>query len=158
MKRLLDLAILMAAALLLLHIYLDLRSLSHGSPLDDCGQVRQVWQAIEGRPYAWGAQGPDSFDCSGAIYFVQRSIGAPVPRTTAARYWVVADGDPVHWGHAGCGYWIWWTLHPGRPYGHMGMHSEQPVVWHAGNSTGVTSVGIRPGGYWDRHFEGSKRP
>lgn len=40
-----------------------------------------------GCPYVLGATGPDSFDCSGLIYFVAReSIGKQLPRTAKALY------------------------------------------------------------------------
>lgn len=40
-----------------------------------------------GSPYVYGAVGPDSFDCSGLIYFVAReSLGIQMPRTAKAIY------------------------------------------------------------------------
>lgn len=40
-----------------------------------------------GCPYQLGATGPDSFDCSGLVYFVAReSIGKQMPRTAKALY------------------------------------------------------------------------
>ena len=40
-----------------------------------------------GCPYSYGAVGPDTFDCSGLIYFVAReSVGIQLPRTAKAIY------------------------------------------------------------------------
>lgn len=40
-----------------------------------------------GSPYVYGAVGPDSFDCSGLIYYVAReSVGIQLPRTAKAIY------------------------------------------------------------------------
>ncbi|MCR5062111.1 MAG: C40 family peptidase [Treponema sp.] len=40
-----------------------------------------------GSPYVYGAVGPDSFDCSGLIYYVAReSVGVQLPRTAKAIY------------------------------------------------------------------------
>lgn len=36
-----------------------------------------------GKPYVWGAEGPNAYDCSGLIYAAYKSIGMQVPRTTA---------------------------------------------------------------------------
>ena len=38
-----------------------------------------------GKPYVWGAVGPDSFDCSGLVMTAFRSAGVLVPRTTYAQ-------------------------------------------------------------------------
>lgn len=45
-----------------------------------------------GDPYAWGAAGPDSFDCSGLIYWSYQQVGITIPRTS---YDQAADGQPV---------------------------------------------------------------
>jgi len=38
-----------------------------------------------GRPYRYGATGPNSFDCSGFVYAVFREVGVPIPRTSLAQ-------------------------------------------------------------------------
>ncbi|MFG2818898.1 NlpC/P60 family protein [Kitasatospora sp. NPDC048365] len=35
-----------------------------------------------GKPYVWGATGPDSYDCSGLVQAAWRSAGVSLPRTT----------------------------------------------------------------------------
>ncbi|GAA2744700.1 C40 family peptidase [Kitasatospora cinereorecta] len=35
-----------------------------------------------GKPYVWGATGPDSYDCSGLVQAAWRSAGVALPRTT----------------------------------------------------------------------------
>lgn len=37
-----------------------------------------------GRPYAYGAKGPQAFDCSGLVYYSYQQSGMRTPRTTAA--------------------------------------------------------------------------
>ena len=40
-----------------------------------------------GKPYVWGAEGPNSFDCSGLIYYVYKNAaGITLPRTSSAQY------------------------------------------------------------------------
>ncbi len=46
----------------------------------------------EGSPYAWGAAGPNSFDCSGLVYWAYQQVGKTIPRTSQA---MVASGTPV---------------------------------------------------------------
>jgi cell wall-associated NlpC family hydrolase len=39
-------------------------------------------QAQIGKPYRWGADGPDAFDCSGLVYAAYASAGVAIARTT----------------------------------------------------------------------------
>lgn len=40
-----------------------------------------------GKPYVWGAEGPNSFDCSGLVDYAARQAGVNMERTTAAGYY-----------------------------------------------------------------------
>ncbi len=39
-----------------------------------------------GKPYRWGANGPNAFDCSGLTSFAWRAAGVNIPRTSRAQY------------------------------------------------------------------------
>lgn len=39
-----------------------------------------------GKPYEWGAEGPDSFDCSGLTMYAWKSAGVSIPRSSRAQY------------------------------------------------------------------------
>ncbi|MHB9859118.1 C40 family peptidase [Streptomyces sp. YIM S03343] len=39
-----------------------------------------------GKPYEWGAQGPESYDCSGLTYQAWAHAGTPVPRTSQEQW------------------------------------------------------------------------
>lgn len=45
-----------------------------------------------GKPYVWGATGPDRFDCSGLTQWAYTQAGVPLSRTT---YTQIHDGIPV---------------------------------------------------------------
>ncbi|MGN1033308.1 MAG: C40 family peptidase, partial [Intestinibacter sp.] len=43
-------------------------------------------KSLLGKPYVWGAQGPNSFDCSGFTYYVfKNKAGITLPRTSSAQ-------------------------------------------------------------------------
>jgi peptidoglycan DL-endopeptidase CwlO len=49
-----------------------------------------------GRPYVWGATGPDQFDCSGLVQWAYRQAGVQLERTT---YDQIDDGIAVPRSH-----------------------------------------------------------
>lgn len=69
-----------------------------------------------GKPYVYGAVGPNSFDCSGLTMAAYRSAGVTIPRLSDAQYWWGASvpkgqeqpGDLVYFeylpGHSGPGH------------------------------------------------------
>lgn len=58
------------------------------------GSTMVVLMALQhiGKPYVWGATGPDSFDCSGLVCYVYAQIGVRLPRVT---YSQALSGRPV---------------------------------------------------------------
>lgn len=62
-----------------------------------------------GKPYEWGATGPDTFDCSGLMLRAWQSAGVYLPRTAAEQYWAgravstanLRRGDLIFWSYDG---------------------------------------------------------
>lgn len=54
---------------------------------DRAQAARAVAFALEqrGKPYRWGAQGPEAFDCSGLTWAAWRVAGVAIPRTAAGQ-------------------------------------------------------------------------
>jgi cell wall-associated NlpC family hydrolase len=59
----------------------------HARPGSGSRPARAVAFALgqRGKPYRWGAQGPDAFDCSGLTWAAWRSAGVTIPRTAAGQ-------------------------------------------------------------------------
>lgn len=49
-------------------------------------QVVDEAASHEGKPYEYGADGPDSFDCSGLTQYVYQQVGVELPRTSQQQY------------------------------------------------------------------------
>ncbi|MGV0627223.1 NlpC/P60 family protein [Mycolicibacter minnesotensis] len=58
----------------------------------DPGDVVTAARTAIGRPYAWGAAGPDRFDCSGLVVWAYAQAGIQMPRTSQQQ---AAGGLPV---------------------------------------------------------------
>lgn len=76
------------------------------APSGNGGGVIGLAMAQLGKPYVWGATGPNSFDCSGFVQYVFRQAGVSLPRVTSSQENVgtavsvsqLAPGDLVFWG------------------------------------------------------------
>jgi len=88
-------------------------------PAGASGKVLAYAEAQLGRPYLYGAAGPDAFDCSGLAMMAYRAAGILIPRTSQAQwdwgtrvpatlvragdlvFFAGADGTPAAPGHVG---------------------------------------------------------
>jgi len=89
------------------------------APNSTAGSAIAFAEAQLGKPYQWGATGPDSFDCSGLVMMAYRASGVLMPRTSEAQwawgpqipasqaepgdlvFFAGADGTPTSPGHVG---------------------------------------------------------
>lgn len=76
------------------------------APAGAVGAVIEAAVAQRGKPYVWGATGPNSFDCSGLTQWAFRRAGISLPRTASSQYDVGTSvsrgdwqpGDLLFWG------------------------------------------------------------
>lgn len=103
-------------------------------PGDGIG-VKAVRAALtkQGAPYVWGAQGPDTFDCSGLMLWAYRQAGVNLPR--------------VSWDQARFGTPVVAGLMPGdligmyTPVSHIGMYVGNGLYVYAPQAGDVVKVG-----------------
>src|SRR5215218_2425961 len=91
--------------------------------------------AQQGKPYAWGATGPSSYDCSGLTYSAYAAAGVSIPRTSRDQSTAGVYVDRA-------------SLQPGdliffyNPVGHVGMYIGNGLMVHS--STYGQPVGVIP--------------
>lgn len=54
-------------------------------------KIIKTAKAQIGKPYVYGASGPNSFDCSGFVYYVMKESGVKVTRNSSAGHWKTID-------------------------------------------------------------------
>jgi peptidoglycan DL-endopeptidase CwlO len=77
------------------------------APSEVAGRAIQYALGEVGKPYVWGATGPNSYDCSGLMLRAYESAGITLPRVARQQYWAGAQlpvrqaqpGDLVFWGY-----------------------------------------------------------
>jgi cell wall-associated NlpC family hydrolase len=77
------------------------------APSEVAGRAIQFAMGEIGKPYVWGATGPDSYDCSGLMLRAYESAGVTLPRVSRQQYWAglqlpvrqAQPGDLLFWGY-----------------------------------------------------------
>jgi cell wall-associated NlpC family hydrolase len=108
-------------------------------------------QAAIGAPYASGATGPSSFDCSGLMVYAFGQAGIALPRTSYAQFETgtevalteIQPGDLVFFDTAG----------PGASHVGIALSAETAI---SATTHGVMEHPIHTG-YWGEHLIGARR-
>jgi cell wall-associated NlpC family hydrolase len=107
-----------------------------------------------GKPYVWGAEGPNAFDCSGLVVFCLNRVGVKVGRLTTWGFAVWSGARTIPKSQATTGDLVMYS-------GHMGIVSGPGTMIHAprvGKPVEQRSIYTGNGGPWYRRvraFEAS---
>ncbi|MFC7329034.1 C40 family peptidase [Marinactinospora rubrisoli] len=104
--------------------------------------VEEMIAAAESRlglPYVWGAEGPDSFDCSGLVQWAFAQAGVAVPRVTHDQWWA---GEHVELADARRGDLVFWRSDPTAPeyISHVAIYLGDGMMLEAPRSGDVVKV------------------
>ena len=112
------------------------------------GSVTQIALRVAkdqlGKPYVWGASGPDSFDCSGLTMFAYGKAGVSLPHYTGDQW---NAGRHVSQGQLVPGDLVFF----GQDLGHMGMYIGGNQFIHAPHSGDVVKISSLTGYYADNY-------
>ncbi|MGH3517676.1 MAG: C40 family peptidase [Haloechinothrix sp.] len=84
-------------------------------------------EAQEGKPYSYGADGPDSFDCSGLTQYVHEQVDIELPRTSDDQRNAL---DKVAKSDKRPGDLLFFHTSDGSVY-HVGIYAGDNALWHA---------------------------
>lgn len=93
----------------------------------------QLAKSKLGCRYVWGATGPNTFDCSGLMYWVAKQLGNSIPRTSKAQS---QSGMPVSKANLLPGDLVFF----GNPVHHVGMFVGGGQYIHAPSSGDVVKI------------------
>ena len=108
-----------------------------------------------GKPYVWGAEGPNSFDCSGIIYYVYKNAaGITLPRTSSDQY---SAGVAVSRSNLKAGDLIFSSTDGTGNITHVAIYVGDGQMIHAPrNGKNVEKVSIN-NSYWNKAYVGARR-
>lgn len=104
-----------------------------------------------GKPYVYGANGPNAFDCSGFTTYVYRHFGVSLPRTSSSQFGAgyavsrnnLAPGDLVFFNTVGY-------------LGHVGLYIGGGDFIHA-SSSGSVKISSLSEVYYRSRYAGARR-
>ena len=107
-----------------------------------------------GKPYVWGAEGPNSFDCSGFVYYVYKNSGVSVPRTSVEQSKV---GTTVSRSNLQPGDLVFSSTNGSGRVSHVGIYIGNGQMIHAPGSGDVVKTTNINTSYWNGAYLWSKR-
>ncbi len=130
---------------------------SYNPPASSTSRVQSVLNLAYskmGCPYVWGAEGPNSFDCSGFTSYVFRNAaGVSLPRTSSAQS---GYGKTVSKSNLQAGDLVFFNT-SGKGVSHVGIYVGAGKMIHAPSSGKTISVTSINSSYYSSRFVTAKR-
>lgn len=134
-----------------------------GSGLNQSGQVSAPASAgnnqvvsyaykFLGKPYVWGASGPNAFDCSGFILYVYKNFGVGLPHYSGSQF---NSGQSVSRANLAPGDLVFFNTY--GSISHVGIYVGGGNFIHAANERIGVTVSSLSEGYYASRYAGARR-
>ncbi|MGL5712835.1 MAG: NlpC/P60 family protein [Paraclostridium sp.] len=108
-----------------------------------------------GSPYEWGAEGPNTFDCSGFTSYVFRNAaGISIPRTSGSQY---GAGRAVSKSDLMAGDLVFFSSNGGASITHVGIYVGGGNMVHSPRTGDVVKVSSINSSYYTKTYVGARR-
>lgn len=108
-----------------------------------------------GKPYVWGDEGPNSFDCSGLMYYVfKNAANIILPRTSSAQYNI---GVGVSKSNLQAGDLIFFTTDGTGKITHVAMYIGDSKMIHAPHTGKNVEIANMNTNFWNKAYIGARR-
>ncbi len=111
-----------------------------------------------GDKYILGNEGPNSFDCSGLVYYCLKEAGSNRRRLNAAGYSGVSDWEKISYNDMKAGDLIFFYNDAKTKVGHVGIYIGGGEMVDASSANGKVVRRSCRTSYWKSHFVCARRP
>jgi len=114
--------------------------------------------SLLGNDYIYGACGPNSFDCSGFIYYILKNAGLAVNKMSPSAFSNISTWQKVsNIEDLRIGDIVFFNSATGSYINHMGIYVGGGSFIHASQSMGAVVRSSMTGGYYNQNFAFAKR-
>lgn len=121
-------------------------------------RVLDVANSQMGKPYSYGSSGPNSYDCSGFVYYCLKNSGVATGRLSSAGYSNVSSWQDISdMSSLSVGDLIYFKSDKSSVVSHIGIYIGGGSMIHCAPSSGGVNISSITSGYYNRNFLGAKR-
>ncbi|MCP4572898.1 MAG: C40 family peptidase [bacterium] len=106
-----------------------------------------------GKPYQWGATGPDRFDCSGLVWHVYGQLGVQIPRVSREQ---ARSGREIVRSELQLGDLVFFATE-GQTVNHVGIYVGESDFVHAPRRYQPVKTDSLNNSWWRRRYKGARR-
>jgi len=129
-------------------------TVSRGNTLADTqDKLKSLIEPEMGKPYQWGATGPNSYDCSGLVYTIYGKLGIDLPRVSAdqAKAGVYVPKSELRYGD------LVFFAADGKNVNHVGIYVGDGEFVHAPSTGSFVKKSTLLSGYYQRTYFTARR-